>query len=584
MDARTMLSSLRTLTVVLPLAVLLPGCAGRGRAGEEVATGQTPAACSTEDSLHQRDQGQLPAVSPTALAAHLSILAHDTLGGRGTGTRGYEIAARYVASCFAAFNLQPAGTQGLRQPVPLRRARAVEGTALVLDGPGGNRELILERDYVPLPDYLRPRVEVAAPLVLAGFGVTAPARVYDDYRNLDARGKIVVLLYGAPASFPPTERAHYASWRLKYENAVRHGAVGALIVRTRDQTFPWDRLVRQMRAGGMRWLDPSGKPQDVFPELRGSAVLSDSGAEAVFEGAPRSLAEVLAAAEAGTPPGFVLPTRATIRTVSTHEQLESPNVAGLLRGSDPRLRDEVVVFTAHLDHLGIGEPVQGDSIYNGALDNASGSAALVEVARAFSRLSQPPRRSVLFLAVTGEEMGLLGSDYFAEYPTVPRERIVANVNLDGLSILYPLRQMVPLGAEHSTLDASVKSAARRMGIELAPDPFPQEVFFIRSDQYSFVRRGVPSLFLFMGLRSDSGVDAPARFREWLANRYHTPQDDLSQPMDLEAGAHHAQLAFLVGLEVANRSERPTWKPGDFFGRTFRRDRADAESGEKSGAP
>jgi Zn-dependent M28 family amino/carboxypeptidase len=261
--------------------------------------------------------------------------------------------------------------------------------------------------------------------------------------------------------------------------------------------------------------------------------------------------------------------------------MESPNVAGLLRGSDPRIRDEVVVFTAHLDHLGIGEPVNGDSIYNGALDNASGSAALLEVARAFARLPKPPRRSVLFLAVTAEEKGLLGSDYFAEYPTVPSERIVANLNLDVLAMLYPLRQVVPMGAEHSTLEATVKRAASQMGIELGPDPFPEEVFFVRSDQYSFVRRGVPSLFLFWGFKSDSGVDAAARFREWGRTRYHTPQDDLSQPMDLEAGARHAQINFLVGLDVANADGRPAWKPGDFFGRTFGRGRPSAAQADSA---
>ena len=222
--------------------------------------------------------------------------------------------------------------------------------------------------------------------------------------------------------------------------------------------------------------------------------------------------------------------------MSVHKRLESPNVAGLLRGSDPRLRDEVVVYTAHLDHLGIGEPVRGDSIYNGALDNAAGSAALLEIAKAFTKLPEAPRRSVLFLSVTGEEEGLLGSDYFAQHPTVPIERIAADVNIDGLAILYPLRDIVALGAEHTTLDSTVARVAKRMGVAVSPDPFPQEVFFVRSDQYSFVRRGVPSLFPFMGLRSDSGVDAPARFKEWFATRYHTPQDDVDQPMDLESGA------------------------------------------------
>jgi len=536
--------------------------------------GLTLLACGVGERAAERDAdpGREPEVSAAALEAHLRFLADDLLEGRGTGTRGHDIAARYVVAHFARLGLKPAGTQAYLQPVPLRQARVVQST-IVLDGAAGRRALVFERDYVPIPDFLRPRLEVTAPLVLAAFGVTAPERGYDDYRDIDARGKIAVLLTGGPPSFPPAERAHFANWRTKYENAVRHGAVGVLTVRTRDQTFPWDRLVRQWRAGQMRWLDPRGEPGDAFPNLRGGALLSDAGAEALFQGAPRSHAEVLAAAEKGTPPAFDLPSRATIRTVSAHQRLESPNVAALLPGSDPRLRDEVVVFTAHLDHLGVGQPVAGDSIYNGALDNASGSAALLEIARAFAELPQPPRRSVLFLAVTGEEMGLLGSDYFAEHPTIPMEQIVANLNLDGLAIIYPLRELVPLGAEHSTLDATVKRAADQLGIELGPDPFPQEVFFVRSDQYSFVRRGVPSLFVFMGLRSDSGVDAPARFREWLATRYHTPQDDLGQPMVIEGGARQAQLNLLVGLAVANADERPAWKAGDFFGERFGRRRA-----------
>jgi hypothetical protein len=554
--------------LLVALLVLGSGC--NTRAPDDASATKRSGPCAgTSD---QRESSSLPQVTSAALETHVRVLAHDSLQGRGTGTKGYEKAARYVVDCYSGLGLKPAGSQEYLQPIRFRRARAVQGSTVTLEGPAGRRELTRERDYVSWPDFLRPRVESSAPVVLVGFGVTAPDRGYDDYRTVDARGKIVVLLTDAPASFPATERAHYSTSRVKYRNAVSHGAVGVIAVRTRNETFPWDRLVRQARAGTMRWLDQQDKPNDVFPELQGIVLLSDSGAKALFEGAPQSLASVLTAAEKGKPPAFDLPVRATIRTVSEHEGLESPNVAGLLPGSEPRLRDEVVVFTAHLDHLGIGEPVAGDSIYNGALDNASGSAALLEVARVFAQLNQPPRRSVLFLAVTGEEMGLLGSDYFTEYPTVPLERIVANVNLDVLSILYPLREMVPLGAEHSTLDAAVNRAAKQTGIALGPDPFPQEVFFVRSDQYSFVRRGVPSLFLFMGRRSDPGVDAPARLQEWLRTRYHTPQDDVGQPMNFEAGARHAQLSFLVGLETANAEERPRWKAGDFFGKTFGRDR------------
>lgn len=569
------MSGARIGTTSFILAALLGlewGCGTRRGEVAVPAPDRPNTACGKSGGFAGRDSAGLPQVSPTALEAHIRFLADDSLQGRGTGTPGYDVAARYVAGCFSELGLKPAGTRGYMQPVTFRQARIIEGSTLALEGISGRRELIPDSDYIAVPDLLRPEVEVTAPVVLAGFGVTAPDRGYDDYRTVDARGKIVVLLTGAPGSFPPTERAHFATNRTKSENAVRHGAVGLLIVRTRDQTFPWDRAVRQARGGTMRWLDESGKPQDVFPDLRGIARLSDAGAKTLFERSPQSHADVLAAAEKGAPPAFDLPVRATIRTATEHERLESPNVAGLLRGSDPRMRDEVVVFSAHLDHLGVGEPVEGDSIYNGALDNASGSAALLEVARAFAGLAKPPRRSVLFLAVTAEEKGLLGSDYFAAHPTVPLERIVANVNQDGLAILYPLRQMVPMGAEHSTLGTTVERAASQIGIELAPDPFPEEVFFVRSDQYSFVRRGVPSLFLFMGLQSDPGVDAAARFHEWGRTRYHTPQDDLGQPMDLNAGARHAQLNFLVGLEIANAAEKPAWKPGDFFGEMFGRSR------------
>ena len=236
---------------------------------------------------YARGSGDIPQVSPARLEEHVRYLASDRLTGRGTGTPGYDSAARYVAKHFAALGLDSAGTKGYFQPVPLRRARAVEGSSLVLAGKAGRRALVPYRDYVPSPNQVTPRSEVTAPVVFVGFGVTAPERGYDDYRDVDAKGKIVVLLTGAPASFPPAERAHYADRRTKGDNAVDRGAVGILVVRTRDQTFPWDRLVRQSRSGEMRWLDRNGAPSDVRPSIRGAGVLSDSTALRLFEGGPR---------------------------------------------------------------------------------------------------------------------------------------------------------------------------------------------------------------------------------------------------------------------------------------------------------
>ena len=505
------------------------------------------AACTAAPAVPAVPAAPAVSVAPAALGEHIRVLAHDSMEGRGTGTPGYARAARYVAGQFEKFGLEPAGADGWFQAVRLSHARTENGS-VVLDGPSGRRMLVRDADFIAVPDPLRPTSEVSAPLVRAGFGVTAPGRSYDDYSGIDARGKIVVLTSGAPASFPAVERAHYATNREKMRNAVAHGAVGILAVRSREVTFPWERQVRQARGGAMRWLGPDGTPQDVFPGIRAIALLSDSAAAALLASG--------------------LPGTATIGVTTRHAQLESPNVVALLRGSDPRLRDEYVVITAHLDHLGVGQPVNGDSIYNGALDNASGTAALLEVARAFAAMRERPRRSILFVAVTGEEMGLLGSDYFAQHPTVPKERIVADVNIDGLSILYPFRDAVAFGSEHSTLDSVVARAAAGMGVTLSPDPFPQETFFVRSDQYSFVRQGIPSVFLFMGLKGDSGLDAAARFRGWMAERYHTPQDDLDQPMDLEAGARHATLSWRVALAIANAEARPAWKGDSFLGRMF----------------
>jgi Zn-dependent M28 family amino/carboxypeptidase len=262
-----------------------------------------------------------------------------------------------------------------------------------------------------------------------------------------------------------------------------------------------------------------------------------------------------------------MPITAKIHNVSTLQDVPGRNIVGKLEGSDSTLKNEYVVYSAHLDHLGIGEPVKGDSIYNGALDNASGSAILVEVARAFTSLKTRPRRSVLFVSVTGEEAGLLGSDYFAHYPTVQKSAIVANVNMDEDLMLWPLQDIVAFGAEHSSLDAVIKKAAARMHMVESPDPAPEEVVFIRSDQYSFVKQGIPAVFPVPGFKSDDPKINPAAiFKNWEQTRYHQPQDDIDQPgLDFEAAAKYTRFVFLCGYLITEDDQRPTWNKGDFFG-------------------
>ena len=261
----------------------------------------------------------------------------------------------------------------------------------------------------------------------------------------------------------------------------------------------------------------------------------------------------------------------TISQRSDHKQITSPNVIGLLRGSDPALAGEYVVFSAHLDHLGIGAKVDGDGIYNGFYDNAMGVSLLLEAARAFVAMPERPRRSILFIAVTGEERGLLGSDYFAHFPTVPAKSMIANVNLDMPLLLFPITDIVAFGAEHSSLKGQVKSAIAAEGFTLSPDPLPEEVRFIRSDQYSFVRQGVPAVFLVPGFQStDPDIDGAAVGKDHRQNHYHQPSDDSTRPVDWDTALRFARANVRVGLTIASDDDRPTWNEGDFFGARFAR--------------
>ncbi len=541
----------------------------RGLAATLAALSIALFACASTDPAEQATEE----ISAEAIRAHVEFLADDLLEGRGTGSRGYELAAHYMAAQFRSFGLEPGGPDdSYLQTVPLRRAWLVrEGSSVALIRDGRERTLVADVDYVVSADFARAETEVRAPLVFAGYGVTAPELGYDDYAGIDARGKIVVTLPGAPSSFEPNARAHYSAGAVKADAAVEHGAVGLVSIWTPDmeRRFPWAALTRFSRRGGMRWLGAGGVPQDAPPELRGRAALSLSAGRSLFAGATRSLDDVLAAAAEGRPGAFDLPGVLRVRTRSGWTDVSGSNVIARLPGSDPALRDEYVVYTAHVDHEGVGEPRAGDSIYNGAIDNAAGSAALIEVARAFSRLPEAPKRSLLFIGTAAEEEGLLGADYFAANPTVPQEALVANLNMDGNHMLFPTADIIALGAEHSTLGAAVQEAATRVGLSLSPDPMPEQNFFIRSDQYPFVKRGVPALFFIGGMTSaDPAIDGGAAAQSWLTTVYHTPFDDVSQDLHFESGAAYAKTAFLAGLIVADAPARPRWLPDDFFGRAF----------------
>ena len=513
-------------------------------------------------------------IRPEAIRADMRFLADDLLEGRATGTRGHEIAAKFMAAEFEAMGLEPAGDNGTYfQSVPLLSMRPDEKrTTLSIVQGGKERALTFGQDFVTGGDPGRPETSLEAPVVYVGFGVTAPEQGYDDYVGVEAKGKVVAYVFGAPPQFESTMRAHYSAHEAKAANASAHGAVGTILLDSPffEQLYPFKDQVRDLVFPDMRWLDARGQPNDYFPELRGSAILNMETTARMFQGSGKSPEEIYATAKEGKPSSLTLPVTAKIKIVSKLQSIHSPNVVARLQGSDPKLRDECVVYTAHLDHLGIGEAVNGDKIYNGALDNASGSASMLEIARAYSQMKPRPRRSILFVSVTGEEEGLLGSDYFAHYPPVDKSHLVANINIDGnAALLWPIEDVIARGSEHSTLSVAAHEAAAHLKLDVSPDPSPELVFFIRSDQYSFVKQGIPAVFLGAGRKSsDPKINPQEIITKWRQTIYHKPQDDMNQPLDFESGAKYAMYAFLLGYVVAQQTEKPTWNTGDFFGEHY----------------
>jgi hypothetical protein len=512
-------------------------------------------------------------ITQAALADHLAYLADDAREGRMAGQPGYDEAAQYVADRFAEMGLTPGGDDGWYQQVPLISYRIdEESTTLIAHRDGEDTELQYKEHFVMGGDKVREETTVRAEVVYVGFGVHAPEVGYSDYDGIDVDGKIVAMFGDAPATLPSEERAYYSSGRTKAEEAVRRGAIGMIGLRSRrfDEYVPWERIKAQAGVRpGMAWVTLTGEPADYYPELVGSASISTDVAHELFAGTPISFEEARDATESSTPASVPLGFEVTLGKKTTHEVITSPNVIGIVPGTDPELKNDYIVYTAHLDHNGIGNPVDGDSIYNGMYDNAMGSSLLIETARAFA--NSPARRSMVFIALTAEERGLLGSDYYAHYPTVPSDAIIANVNLDMPLFLYPVADIIAFGAQHSSLEGTVGKAIVAEGFTLTPDPMPEENLFRRSDQYSFVRRGVPAVYLKPGFTStDPSIDGKAIENEHRKNHYHRPSDDLSRPIDWDSAVRFARANARIGYAIASEEGPPTWNEGDFFGEKFGR--------------
>jgi Zn-dependent M28 family amino/carboxypeptidase len=552
----------RCLRPALLLALLAPALAACNRAPAPV-----PASATTA----------LDAAAANRIRDDVATLADDRMQGRRTATPGFDRAADYVAGRMQALGLQPAGDDGTYfQRVPLLSATRVAA---------GARFEVVRRDrtitlrfgdqFLPAPDFGAAERSVRAPAVFVGQGVVAPERGHDDFTGLDLHGKVAVLFGGAPAAFDHDQRAIHGAVPEKLRALAARGAIGAVFVDSAqdEARAPWARQAAAWEQPQLRLRDGDGRAIDGYPQLRVVATVSAAAADLLFDGSGHTAAELADAVRAGKAAGFVLPVSLSLATRSAIAPVDSRNVVGTLPGSDRALAGESVVLSAHLDHLGSGAAVDGDGVYNGALDNALGVAIVLEAARN-ARAAAASKRPLLFLASTAEEQGLLGAQWFALHP---HGRTIANINIDMPMLLAPTRDAVAIGAGHSTLEAALRQAAGGMQLPLSADPFPEESVFTRSDQYAFVRAGVPALALDSGTlaaASSAGKPADARTlpllaqREFLRRCYHQPCDDIGQPIQYGDAARLATLAARLGLAIGNGAQPPQWRAGDAFGRRF----------------
>ncbi|MHB8755493.1 MAG: M28 family metallopeptidase [Candidatus Acidiferrales bacterium] len=500
----------------------------------------------------------------------IKFLASDDLRGRMTGSVGYQEAAGYVAERFKKEGLKPAGTVGFFQPVRFESYKIDEARSS-LEIVNGGKSTLLKLGHEAI---LRPAADSAgkidAAAVFVGYGMSVPEAHYDDLAGMDLHGKIAVFLTGGPSTIKDPLRAHEESMGERWKALKAAGAIGiAVIPNPSEQEIPWERIAANRQRPSLELADAAlRRDQGIQIDM----TINPSDADEFLAGSGHTMVEIIAAAKAKEPlPHFSLEAKIRATIVVNKSPKESPNVAGVLEGSDPVLKKEYVIVSAHLDHLGVGAAVNGDDIYNGAMDNASGVAALIQIARDFRTSGTKPKRSVMFLAICGEEEGELGSWYFANHPSVPAKNIIADVNMDMFLPLFPLKYLQVQGLDESTLGDDIRAVGKADGIDVIEDEQPAANRFIRSDQYSFIQRGVPALAFKFGYVKGSRQEKI--FNNWVHTRYHEPSDDISQkPVNQEAAGKFCHMLFLLADRVADDAARPAWEPTSFF-RRFARDNA-----------
>lgn len=513
-------------------------------------------------------EAQHPDISADRIRAHVKFLSSDLLEGRGPGTRGGDLATEYIATQFALSGLKAGGDGGtFFQQVPLIGIETEPSAQLSASKGGETLEFKWESEFVGVNEKLTAQDQFEAEAVFVGHGIVAPEYQWNDFKDVDVRGKVVVLFTNEPASDDPKffggrALTYYGRWTYKYEEATRKGAVGAILIHTTPTAgYGWD-VVRNS------WSreQPYVKLAPGQPALSFAGWVSKEAGEKLLATAGHHVDELLKAAESRDFRPIPLGVRIRCNLPTKVRDIQTRNVAGLVEGSDPKLKSEVVIYSAHWDHLGIGTPVNGDAIYNGAVDNGTGCGILIELAHAWASQAKKPRRSALFLAVTAEEGGLRGSEYYARHPEIAPGKTALAINYDGLFPFGRTRDVVVNGAERTTAWPVVASIAKQMGLAINPDPRPEQGTYYRSDHFSFAHAGIPAFSVEEGddfIGKPKGFGAKA-FEDYNEKHYHQPSDEFQESWDFSGLAEMARFGLLIGTEVANQNGLPTWRAGDEF--------------------
>jgi Zn-dependent M28 family amino/carboxypeptidase len=535
-----------------------------------LALAQAATTTSIPKSWTSRERSAAEGIQKHVIAAHVKYLADDLLEGRAPASKGGELAMKYIAAEYERLGLAPAGDEGTYfQKFGIVALKSELSATPIFKSSGGGAPLVLRTpaDTVVSSGLQQDRVTVSdAEVVFVGYGIVAPEQRWDDFKDLDVRGKILMVMNNDPADDPALfagrTRLYYGRWTYKYEEAARKGAAGVIIIHTTPSAgYPWQVVTASW--GGEQFELPQVANT---PRIRVKMWATEDASRKIAQMGGHDLDELRRRAERRDFKPVPLGVRMSLDLRTRVRRLETANVLGILKGGDARLAQQAVVYSAHHDHLGIGEAKGGDKIYNGALDNASGVAAMLAIAEGMVSARPLPKRSILFAAVAAEESGLLGSEYFCAHPPIPAGRIAANVNIDGINIHGRARDATYIGLGKSSLDGIVKALAQSQGRVIRPDQFPDRGHFYRSDQFNFARIGVPAVYL------ESGTDFVGRDPQWGREKieeyerlhYHQPSDEWSPSWNLDGALDDLRMLLAAGLRVADGPAMPTWKPGDEF--------------------